>query len=585
VRWLQAYPRSPERGQYGFLQDLMKRVAYETLSMRERKARHLAAVAYLETESGFDQDEIAEVLVSHYLEAYRSAPEALDAPEIKERSREGLRRAGEHAASLAAWEEAQRYFEQAIELSDDPLSRAELHERAGQMGWAGGRIEAAHRHYEAAIELFESAGQIHPAARVSARMGEVVWAEGHIDQAVERIESSMDVLRDEPDADLAWLAAQLGRFLFFMGKPDRAAERLEQALTMAESLGLPEVLSQALNTKALILLSARGRPEEGLALLRHSLVVALDNDVSSAAQRAYYNLSNLLYYRDQHDEALRYGQEGLALARRVGERGWVGQFLANMVAVYYWTGRWDEAVDTAADIPPLEEIPATRFASVELLLSLPPLLVARGQVREARTLLGPFEAFGASADEQERASYWAADAIVLRAEGKTAQGLEEAERLIAERASFNAGFGGMKLALVEAIEAAISLGRRERAEQLVGQIQRLPAGELTPYLRAQAARFGAVLDAWAGVPEAPEAGFKEAGGLFREIEVPFWLAVTLLEHAEWLVGQGRAVEADGLLREAEEIFERLKARPWLERLATVRVGVQQLSPVVAERGS
>ncbi|HCO01943.1 MAG TPA: hypothetical protein DIT48_01010, partial [Actinobacteria bacterium] len=70
--------------------------------------------------------------------------------------------------SLAAWEEAQRYFEQAIELSDDPLSRAELHERAGQMGWAGGRIEAAHRHYEAAIELFESAGQIHPAARVSA---------------------------------------------------------------------------------------------------------------------------------------------------------------------------------------------------------------------------------------------------------------------------------------------------------------------------------------------------------------------------------------------------------------------------------
>ena len=32
---LQADPRSPERGQYGFLQDLLKRVAYETLSKRE----------------------------------------------------------------------------------------------------------------------------------------------------------------------------------------------------------------------------------------------------------------------------------------------------------------------------------------------------------------------------------------------------------------------------------------------------------------------------------------------------------------------------------------------------------------------
>src|SRR5262249_11388107 len=43
VLTLQADPRSPERGQYGFLQDLVKRVAYETLSKRERKALHLAS--------------------------------------------------------------------------------------------------------------------------------------------------------------------------------------------------------------------------------------------------------------------------------------------------------------------------------------------------------------------------------------------------------------------------------------------------------------------------------------------------------------------------------------------------------------
>ena len=40
---IQADPLSPERGQYVFLQDSLQRVAYETLSMRERKARHLAA--------------------------------------------------------------------------------------------------------------------------------------------------------------------------------------------------------------------------------------------------------------------------------------------------------------------------------------------------------------------------------------------------------------------------------------------------------------------------------------------------------------------------------------------------------------
>jgi predicted ATPase len=52
VLGVQADPRSPERGQYGFLQDLVKRVAYETLTRRERKTRHLAAAALLESSFG-----------------------------------------------------------------------------------------------------------------------------------------------------------------------------------------------------------------------------------------------------------------------------------------------------------------------------------------------------------------------------------------------------------------------------------------------------------------------------------------------------------------------------------------------------
>src|SRR5262249_11840040 len=38
---LQSDPRSPEHGQYAFLQDLVRHVAYETLPRRERRARHL----------------------------------------------------------------------------------------------------------------------------------------------------------------------------------------------------------------------------------------------------------------------------------------------------------------------------------------------------------------------------------------------------------------------------------------------------------------------------------------------------------------------------------------------------------------
>jgi hypothetical protein len=62
--------------------------------------------------------------------------------------------------------------------------------------------------------------------------------------------------------------------------------------------------------------------------------------------------------------------------------------------------------------------------------------------------------------------------------------------------------------------------------------------------------------------------FKGAGGLFQELGMPFYLAVTRLEHAEWLATQGRVDEAQPLLAEAGELVTRLGAKPWLERTAS-----------------
>ena len=48
------------------------------------------------------------------------------------------------------------------------------------------------------------------------------------------------------------------------------------------------------------------------------------------------------------------------------------------------------------------------------------------------------------------------------------------------------------------------------------------------------------------------------------------MAVALLEHGEWLIGQGRGNDAEPLLDGAQEIFERLPAAPWLERVFQAR---------------
>ena len=159
VLGVQADPRSPEHGQYGFLQDLVRHVAYETLSKRERRARHLAAAAHLSAAFAADEDEVVEVIASHYLAAHEAAPDADDAAEIRGKAQAMLARAGERAASLAAAAEARRYFEQAAELAEDPSERAALLDRAGEMASEAGDPDSARPLFEESIALHEAAGR------------------------------------------------------------------------------------------------------------------------------------------------------------------------------------------------------------------------------------------------------------------------------------------------------------------------------------------------------------------------------------------------------------------------------------------
>jgi class 3 adenylate cyclase len=85
-------PLLSDRGQYGFLQDLVKKVAYDTMSKHERKARHLAAANYLR--SAADEEEIVEVVASHLLDAYRAAPDDADASASRPSRRCGRRASG-----------------------------------------------------------------------------------------------------------------------------------------------------------------------------------------------------------------------------------------------------------------------------------------------------------------------------------------------------------------------------------------------------------------------------------------------------------------------------------------------------------
>jgi class 3 adenylate cyclase/predicted ATPase len=565
-------PLMSDRGQYGFLQDLVKKVAYDTMSKRERKARHLAAAAYLR--SAVDEDEIVEVVASHLLDAYLAAPEDEDAAEIRVDALETLRKASERAASLGANEEAQRYAERAIELAEDPSEAAVLHERAGMMAVAHVDVDPGIAHFRAAISLFESEGALHPAARVSARLGEAVWTQGKGADALETMEASYRVLADEePDADLAQLAAQLGRFSFFFGDTQRAMERIERALEIAEALDIPEVLSEALNTKSLIL-NTFGRANEAVGILRHSLAIALEHDKPSAALRAFNNIVDLSDYMDRYAEADRFVADGLSLARRVGSRLWESSFLGHCYPKFA-LGHWDELVDSLEEIPP-DEFSRSRIGFTQGYVAFgTAVAVHRGDLDGAAERLERFAELQTSADVQEVCEYACGAAVFHLAAGDPKEALRFAEIAIAGREALSFAHSCVKEAVVSGLDAAVALEDPDKIREILGMVRSDPLGRRSLYLQAHGSRIEA--RSLATSDETAEWDFKSSIGSFREIGFPFWMGVALLEYGEWLDGRGRGPDAAPPVAEARAIFEGLQATPRLDRADRIIQGARASS--------
>jgi class 3 adenylate cyclase/tetratricopeptide (TPR) repeat protein len=535
VLGVQADPRSPEHGQYGFLQDLVRHVAYETLSKRDRKSRHLDAARVVED---------VEVVAAHYVAAYDAAPDADDALAIKAKAREALVHAGEHARSLAASVEARRYFEQAGALAEDATQRAELLADAGEMAAFAGDPDAGAALLEQALSMFEAAGDSHAAARASMRLGRAQMFRGRREEALARLERAFEVIStDEPDEDLSLLASALSRAYWYGGEIERAGERAELALDIAEAHLYPRALVHALLAKSAVTTS-RGHEEEPTALFKHGLELSLKHDLFDEAARCYFLLSDRSFRADRYRDALAYLDESLALARRVGNRPYEWAVLAERMYPLLMLGHWDEVIAIRSDFTQ-EQIDAGGVV-LSLLQSALDVYCRRGELDEARRLLAQFARLERSSDMQDRSAHLSALTVLGRAEGRFEDALASGVAILEVVPTLGLREQGVKQALVDAIESAITLGESDRANELLAFIDATPPGRRPPYLDAHVKRLRARI-------AGDAAGLDDAARRFRELESPFSLAVTLLDKAE-------TVGDDEARAEATAILERLGAK-------------------------
>ena len=134
---LEADPRSPERGQYAFVQALIREVAYNTLAKRDRKVRHLAAARFFES---LGSDELAGALAGHYLAAHHNAGDGPEAEALAAQARIALRAAAERANTLGALGQAVTFLDQARAVTRDEAEIAELLEQAGRAALRSGSV-------------------------------------------------------------------------------------------------------------------------------------------------------------------------------------------------------------------------------------------------------------------------------------------------------------------------------------------------------------------------------------------------------------------------------------------------------------
>jgi hypothetical protein len=218
------------------------------------------------------------------------------------------------------------------------------------------------------------------------------------------------------------------------------------------------------------------------------------------------------------------------------------------------------------------------FAELQSLLARLPVAVARGELGDARAAFSEFVGLGDSSDRQDTATYLLCESLLLRAEGKLREAVQSARaaRDLWERLS---QFHYATRALVEEAEALLELDELDEVDRLLTEAERIPAVRRRPLLDAQQTRLRAKLGGRRGDPSAGE-GYVRAALAFRDLQLPFWHAITLLEHGELLV-QSDAHGSEPALSEARAIFERLEARRWVERTARLQETPAQVAGQLA----
>ena len=556
-----ADPLSPQRGSYRFAQDLLRQVAYDTMSRRDRKRRHLAAADYLCTQWCDEGEQVADVVARHLLDAVAAVPTDPDVDELRGDAVRWLVRAADRALSQGAPRTAATSFVTAVELLEPGASAPdELEEVAGLLQRAAeARLAASDRDecvalVDRAVALYTAAGEARCAAAVQVVAARALQWDGRFTEANERIDTALDVLSAEPGPDTV-RALSMRAALVAFGTEGEAVRLAEEALVLGQELDVDRGQLAELFIGRGIAAHMANRSAEAVSDLEHAVHLAELGGYSSIQARGLLNLSNV-YGDIDFAESVRTAQLGCDVARRVGEPEVLAYCVGNMVMAQLFLGDWEGAARTVRTA--LED---DGLGSDMMLANAAMVAALRGEADEAERL-AELPKMRRSEDAQDLGLALMIDATVAVARDHPLTALDAARGVLRYAPVMGLRHEAIRWAWPMAARAAWEIGDDSAGQALLDLLAGHPKGHMPPVLRSErglaAARFAA---RDTGSPEPLAAAVEEQ----RASGSPFHLAHGLLDLAEAQRAAGDTSSADAAIDEAALIARRLGCRPLLDR--------------------
>ena len=546
---LSSDPASPERGRYGWVQALVREVAYATLSRPNRRRRHLAAARYFES---LADHELAGTTAGHYLGALRNSAGGPETDALAANVRASLRAAAERALDLGSPLQAAALLEQALEVATDPAERIDLLERTGGASSDAGRHDRAEGWFRQARNLAVETGDRGASARATAGLARALNVAGrHAEAAAlaEAAESGFADMSDDPA--VIGIGAQGARAALLAWEPRHAMEIADRILPAAERNDVVPAVAELLICKGSAL-AEMGRDREGAAVIRGGLDLALAAGLPRVALRGFSTLGDYLRSRDPRG-ALETARDGLSLARRLGVRQTVMLLVAADIAWELGEGDWSLQEMEEALAEELDDVDRARLS-----LMLAGWRADRGE--DVAEPLGVVVSYASAHPDAQffrayrpalegRISFLAGD--LEAAYGK----LTEANATTAETPSF-IGFA------YEMFRIALRLGDAERASGAAGQVLGNTSGDPVSVATRLTVRAG--MAALEGRPGEAAGLYAQALDDWRRLGYGMEAAFVAIDMATVLEPGGEGVLAAA--EEARASLVRAGARPHLEML-------------------